>query len=47
MFLPVHLSFRFMAMQPLDTFVCYDVLKNPDIENDFKRYRAHLERLVA
>jgi len=47
MFLPAHLSFRFMAMKPLDTFVCYDVIKNPKIENDFKRYRAHLDRVFA
>ena len=44
MFLPVHLCFRFMGMEPLDTFVCYDVHKNPDIENDFRRLAAHIER---
>ena len=47
MFLPAHLCFRFMAMEPLDTFVCYDVLKNPDIENDFKRLEAHIDRLFS
>jgi modulator of drug activity B len=45
MFLPAHLCFRFMGMEPLETFVCYDVLKNPDIENDFRRLEAHLDRL--
>lgn len=44
MFLPAHLCFRFMGMAPLETFVCYDVHKNPDIENDFKRLEAHLDR---
>ena len=44
MFLPVHLCFRFMGMQPIETFVCYDVLKNPETENDFKRLEQHLER---
>ena len=45
MFLPSHAAFRFMGMEALETFVCYDVHKNPDIENDFVRYRAHLDRL--
>ena len=47
MFLPAHMCFRFMAMEPLDTFVCYDVHKNPDVENDFKRLEAHLDRLFS
>jgi modulator of drug activity B len=34
-----------MGMEPLETFVCYDVLKNPDIDNDFRRLEAHLDRL--
>jgi modulator of drug activity B len=29
-------------MEPLETFACYDVLKNPDIENDFRRFEAHI-----
>ena len=45
MFLPAHLCFRFMGMEPLETFVCYDVLKNPDIDNDFRRLEAHMDRL--
>ncbi len=36
--LHMHANFRFFGMSPLPTFVCYDVLKNPDIENDFKRF---------
>jgi modulator of drug activity B len=44
MFLPTHLNFRFMGMEPLQTFVCYDVHKDPDTENDFKRLERHLER---
>lgn len=45
LFFPSHMNFRFMGMEPLETFVCYDVHKNPDIENDFARYREHLARL--
>jgi modulator of drug activity B len=47
MFLPAHMCFRFMGMERLDTFVCYDVIKNPDVENDFKRLEAHLDRLFS
>ncbi len=47
MFLPAHKSFRFMGMEPLETFVCYDVIKNPDIDNDFRRLEAHVERLFS
>ena len=45
LFFPPHMAFRFMGMEALETFVCYDVLKNPDIENDFERFEAHLRRL--
>lgn len=42
LFLPMHMNFRFFGMEPLATFACYDVLKNPQIENDFKRFDAHI-----
>jgi len=42
LFWPTHLNFRFFGMEPLKTFACYDVLKNPDVENDFKRFTAHI-----
>ncbi len=45
LFLPMHLNFRFLGMQPLETFSCHDVMKNPEIENDLKRWRVHLEML--
>lgn len=45
LFRPMHLNFRFFGMTPLDTFACYDVMKNPDVENDFVRFEAHLNRL--
>ncbi|PQV46256.1 modulator of drug activity B [Jejuia pallidilutea] len=37
-----HMNFKFFGMQPLPTFACFDVMKNPNIENDFKRLEAHL-----
>jgi modulator of drug activity B len=45
LFWPMHLNFRFFGMEPLETFSCHDVLKNPDVENDFVRFEAHLDRL--
>ncbi len=45
LFWPLHLNFKFFGMMPLKTFACYDVLKNPDVENDFVRFDAHLDQL--
>ncbi len=45
LFWPMHLNFKFFGMTQLETYACYDVLKNPDVENDFVRFDAHLDRL--
>ena len=45
LFFPMHMNFRFFGMEALETFVCFDVLKNPKIESDFERFEEHLERL--
>ena len=45
LFLPMHLNFKFFGMEPLPTFACHDVMKNPRIEEDFQRFEAHLETL--
>jgi len=39
---PMHMNFRFFGMEPIETFVCFDVMKNPDIDNDLLRFEAHL-----
>ncbi len=44
LFFPMHMNFRFFGMQPLETFCCYDVMKNPEIEKDFVRLEGHLNR---
>ena len=46
LFFPQHMNFRFFGMQALPTFACYDVMKNPDIENDFKRLQTHLQEVI-
>lgn len=44
LFLPMHMNFRFFGMEPIETFACYDVIKNPDVENDLVRFEAHLNK---
>ncbi len=46
-FLPLHKTFEFIGMQKLPTFMANDVLKNPQIEADFKRYEEHLTKLFS
>ena len=40
---PMHLNFKWFGFEPLPTFVAYDVMKNPEIENDFNRFENHLK----
>ena len=44
LFQPMHLNFRFFDMEPMPTLACFDVMKNPDVENDLMKYRQHLAR---
>ena len=44
---PVHMTMRFLGMQQLPTFACHDVVKNPDVESDFVRFRTAIEALVG
>jgi len=39
---PMHLNFKWFGLKPLPTFMAYDVMKNPEVENDFKRFNQHL-----
>ncbi|MGD8236131.1 MAG: NAD(P)H-dependent oxidoreductase [Chromatiales bacterium] len=45
LWLPMHMNFRFFGMEAMETFACYDVMKNPDVENDFARFESHLNKL--
>lgn len=42
LFFPMHMNYRFFGMEALPTFVCFDVMKNPQIEADFARFQNHL-----
>ncbi len=46
MFLPYHLCYRFLGMQALPTFACFDVKKNPQLESDFERLNLHLKKFL-
>lgn len=41
---PMHMNFKFFGMKPMETFACFDVMKNADVENDLKRFEAHINR---
>ncbi|GAA5187618.1 NAD(P)H-dependent oxidoreductase [Ferrimonas gelatinilytica] len=43
---PQHMNFRFFGMEPLPTFAAFDVMKNPQVEQDLQRYREHLQRYL-
>ncbi len=43
----LHKMFQFCDMKPLPTFACFDVFKNPDIENDIERFKQHLGNIFA
>lgn len=45
LFFPQHMNFRFFGMQTLPTFACYDVMKNPQIENDLNRFKKHIQEV--
>ena len=47
LFFPMHMNFRFFGMEPLETFAALDVMKKPQIESDFARYREHLVQQLA
>ncbi len=46
-YLPFHKAHQFLGMSPLGTFMCNDVIKNPQVENDFDRYKAHLKEVFS
>ena len=44
LFWPMHLNLKFFGMQPIPTFACFDVIKNPSIEDDLLRFEVHLNQ---
>ncbi|EOU2462868.1 NAD(P)H-dependent oxidoreductase [Vibrio navarrensis] len=44
--LHVNSNYRFLGMETLPTFACFDVIKNPTIDEDFARLDAYLDEHV-
>ena len=44
---PVHLNAKFFGMRSLPTYGAFDVMKNPTIEDDLRRFDAHLDAVFA
>ncbi|AXW86728.1 NADPH quinone reductase MdaB [Lonsdalea britannica] len=44
-YLPFHKANEFIGLAALPTFICNDVIKQPDIDGDIARYREHLEKI--
>jgi modulator of drug activity B len=44
-YFPFHKANQFLGMTALPTFLAVDVMKVPNIENDVKRYEAHLAQV--
>lgn len=45
-YFPFHKANQFLGLEPLATFGCFDVVKQPDIPNDIERYKAHLQQNI-
>lgn len=45
-YLPFHKANEFLGMRALPTFMCNDVIKQPDIAGDIVRYRQHLATYI-
>lgn len=43
---PMHMNFRFFGMDALPTFACFDVMKNPKVEQDFERLGKHIAGFI-
>ncbi len=39
---PMHMNFKFFDMKALPTFASFDVMKNPEIDSDLKRFEQHI-----
>lgn len=46
-YLHFHKANQFLGMEGLPTFICNDVIKQPDIDGDIARYRTHLASIFS
>ncbi|MBO4575701.1 MAG: NAD(P)H-dependent oxidoreductase [Neisseriaceae bacterium] len=43
----LHKAMQFIGMKPLPTFMCNDVIKNPQIEQYIANYREHINKVFG
>ena len=46
-YLPFHKANEFIGTSQLPTFICNDVIKNPQVEQYIVNYIAHLEKVFG
>ncbi|OON41955.1 NADPH quinone reductase MdaB [Izhakiella australiensis] len=46
-YLHFHKANQFLGMEALPTFICNDVIKQPDIARDIDNYQTHLNQIFA
>jgi modulator of drug activity B len=46
-YLPFHKANQFIGLSPLPTFICNDVMKEPDVPTYLANYRQHLDEHFA
>lgn len=46
-YLPFHKANQFIGLRPLPTFICNDVIKQPQIAEDIEKYQEHLSRVFG
>ena len=46
-YIAMHKANQFLGMRPLPTFICNDVMKNPQIEEYTKAYQIHLQQVFG
>ncbi len=43
----LHKEFQFLGLKPLPSFMANDVVKNPPLEEDMKRFKEHLKKVFS
>lgn len=46
-YLPFHKANQFIGLSPLPTFICNDVIKQPEVDRYLAEYREHLTRVFV
>ncbi|MCX8957901.1 NAD(P)H-dependent oxidoreductase [Erwinia psidii] len=47
LYMHFHKANQFIGMKALPTFICNDVIKQPDVPRDIARYQTHLSQIFA